>query len=148
MERQEEKRLSLTINPGSGVTSSNAATAAAETDTTDPYEEKLYNMFCSHDVDGAGSLSVVALTRLCKTLELKETGTKLIQALVRGSNADPKVRITFREFKEELLHVLGTEINDTVEAAGVDAADGDGNDDDLVASGDLSDQVIGEWKTD
>lgn len=77
---------------------------------TDPYEQKLYHMFSTHGVDGQGSIDVEALKRLCKSLELKETGTKIIRALVKTGD-DSSVRITFKAFKEELLHVLGTEID-------------------------------------
>lgn len=80
-----------------------------------PYEQKLYSMFCGHDKDQRGWLTVDALRELCKTLELKENGTVLIAKLTDRCGGEKKkkknaVRITFKAFKEELLHVLGTEV--------------------------------------
>ena len=78
-----------------------------------PYEQKLFSMFCGHDKEQRGWLNVAALQQLCTTLELKENGTKLIAALTDrcgAGGADAKtIRITFKAFKEELLHVLGTD---------------------------------------
>lgn len=78
-----------------------------------PYEQKLFSMFCGHDKDQQGWLSIPALQQLCSTLELKENGTKLIAAVTercKGSNnGETGVRVTFKAFKEELLHVLGTD---------------------------------------
>lgn len=83
-----------------------------------PYEQKLFSMFCGHDKEQRGWLTVNALQQLCTTLELKENGTKLTAALMARNNAggvgdrkteNKPIRITFKAFKEELLHVLGTE---------------------------------------
>lgn len=95
-----------------------------------PYEQKLYSMFCGHDKEQRGWLTVDALQQLCTTLELKENGTKLIAALTDrcGSSApevtvvvdaDKPVRITFKAFKEELLHVLGTETQSAMSSSPV-----------------------------
>ncbi|XP_037048252.1 blastoderm-specific protein 25D isoform X5 [Bradysia coprophila] len=78
--------------------------------STDPYEQKLYHMFKSHDVDAKGSLDKDALSKLCKTLELKEREPLLIAALVKNNGNN---RVTFKKFKEELLNLLGTEGDDT-----------------------------------
>lgn len=74
--------------------------------STDPYEQKLYHMFKSHDVDSKGSLDKDALSKLCKTLELKEREPLLIAALVKNSG---NTRVTFKKFKQELLNLLGTD---------------------------------------
>lgn len=81
-----------------------------------PYEQKLYSMFCGHDTEQRGWLTVDALRELCTTLELKENGTVLIGALSKRCREKKRgnIRVTFKAFKEELLHVLGT---DTVQAA-------------------------------
>lgn len=92
-----------------------------------PYEQKLYSMFCGHDKDQRGWLTVDALRELCTTLELKENGTVLIAALTERCGAGEKkkkkngggVRITFKAFKEELLHVLGTEVCESPAASAV-----------------------------
>lgn len=81
-----------------------------------PYEQKLYSMFCGYDKEERGWLSVNALQQLCKTLELKENGTKLISALRERCGGNRGVRVTFKEFKEELLHVLGTEVCESPQA--------------------------------
>lgn len=70
-----------------------------------PYEQKLYNMFKSFDTQSLGTLDKNALLDLCTTLELKDRSAKLVANLI-----DPKRnnRVTFNEFKEGLLNLLGT----------------------------------------
>ncbi|XP_058126643.1 blastoderm-specific protein 25D [Anopheles ziemanni] len=68
------------------------------------YEQKLYHMFQSHgNGDGSNSLDREALVKLCRTLELKERGHLLVKCLL----TDAKTRVSFREFREGLLHILG-----------------------------------------
>lgn len=76
---------------------------------SDPYEQKLYNMFKSFDNESKDSLDKESLMNLCITLELKDRGAKLVANLI-----DDKVnnRVTFREFKEGLLNLLGTDGDD------------------------------------
>lgn len=80
-----------------------------DVNTTDPYEQKLYNMFKSFDTQSIGTLDKAALLELCTTLELKDRTNKLVANLI-----DPKRnnRVTFNEFKEGLLNLLGTDDND------------------------------------
>lgn len=79
---------------------------------TDPYEQKLYNMFKSFDVQSIGTLDKNALMDLCTTLELKDRSVKLVANLI-----DPVLnnRVSFNDFKVGLLNLLGkdTEDNDT-----------------------------------
>lgn len=70
----------------------------------DPYEQQLLKVFDSYDFESRGSLDREGLMQLCCTLQLEEQGTKLVQHLLR----DPKnPRVTFTEFKEALLTLLG-----------------------------------------
>ncbi|XP_055309722.1 blastoderm-specific protein 25D isoform X2 [Sitodiplosis mosellana] len=80
-----------------------------DVNTTDPYEQKLYNMFKSFDTQSIGTLDKAALLELCTTLELKDRTTKLVANLI-----DPKRnnRVSFNEFKEGLLNLLGTDTDD------------------------------------
>uniref|UniRef100_A0A182NE73 EF-hand domain-containing protein n=1 Tax=Anopheles dirus TaxID=7168 RepID=A0A182NE73_9DIPT len=72
--------------------------------SSDPYEQKLYQMFQSHSTgDGSVGLDRDALLKLCRTLELKERGHLLVKCLLTGSNT----HVSFREFREGLLHILG-----------------------------------------
>ncbi|XP_053677512.1 uncharacterized protein LOC128727609 [Anopheles nili] len=79
--------------------------------SSDPYEQKLYHMFQSHgtgdgsDDDASSGLGLDrnALLKLCQTLELKERGHLLVKCLLIGS----KTHVSFREFREGLLHILG-----------------------------------------
>lgn len=73
--------------------------------SVDPYEEKLYNMFRSFDIHARGSLDKESLNNLCATLELKDRGPKLVACLIKCANN----RVTFKQFKEGLLNLLGTE---------------------------------------
>lgn len=75
-------------------------------DTADPYEQKLYNMFKSFDMQHMDSLDRESLTNLCATLELKDRGPKLVANLIDCKRNN---RVTFREFKEGLLNLLGTD---------------------------------------
>lgn len=70
----------------------------------DPYEQQLLKVFDSYDFENRGSLDREGLTQLCCTLQLEEQGTELIQHLL----SDPKnPRVTFMEFKDALLTLLG-----------------------------------------
>lgn len=80
-----------------------------DVNTVDPYEQKLYNMFKSFDVQSMDSLDKAALTELCTTLELKDRGAKLVSNLIDTKRNN---RVTFREFKEGLLNLLGTDAED------------------------------------
>ncbi|XP_049282383.1 blastoderm-specific protein 25D isoform X2 [Anopheles funestus] len=72
--------------------------------SSDPYEQKLYHMFQSHSTgDGTGGLDRDSLIKLCRTLELKERGHLLVKCLMTGC----KTHVSFREFREGLLHILG-----------------------------------------
>ncbi|XP_031631697.1 blastoderm-specific protein 25D isoform X2 [Contarinia nasturtii] len=83
-----------------------------DVNTTDPYERKLYNMFKSFDAQSVGTLDKNALLELCTTLELKDRSAKLVANLI-----DPKRnnRVSFNEFKEGLLNLLGTDTEDNDE---------------------------------
>lgn len=83
-----------------------------DVNTTDPYEQKLYNMFKSFDVLSMGTLDKSALLELCTMLELKDRSAKLVSNLI-----DPKQmnRVSFNEFKEGLLNLLGTDTDDNDE---------------------------------
>lgn len=76
-----------------------------DVNAANPYEQKLYNMFESFDTQSLGTLDKNALMELCGTLELKDRSAKLVANLI-----DPKRnnRVTFNEFKEGLLNLLGT----------------------------------------
>lgn len=77
--------------------------------TADPYEQKLYNMFKSFDTQLVDSLDKEALIKLCTMLELKDRGPKLVANLIDNKRNN---RVTFREFKEGLLNLLGTDGED------------------------------------
>lgn len=85
--------------------------------SSDPYEQRLFQMFQSHDVDSCGRLDRDALVKLCHTLELKERGHLLVRCLLGGEDSGKKQqqqqkqpqRVTFKEFREGLLHILGGE---------------------------------------
>lgn len=83
-----------------------------DVNTTDPYEQKLYNMFKSYDIQSLGTLDKNALLELCTMLELKDRSDKLVTNLI-----DPKRnnRVSFNEFKEGLLNLLGTDTDDNDE---------------------------------
>lgn len=77
--------------------------------TSDPYEQKLYNMFKSFDNESKDSLDKESLINLCIMLELKDRGSKLVSNLLDDNKNN---RVTFREFKEGLLNLLGTDGDD------------------------------------
>lgn len=72
---------------------------------SDPYEQKLFQMFSSHDVASTGSLDEEALLKLGQTLELRDRVPMLIAACLANANAER--RVTFKGFKEGLLTLLG-----------------------------------------
>lgn len=96
--------------------------------SSDPYEQRLYQMFQAHDVDSCGRLDREALIKLCHTLELKERGHLLVRCLLGGDEGGKRhksqqqqQRVTFKEFREGLLHILGGEEQ---QQQGVDSSDG------------------------
>lgn len=76
---------------------------------TDPYEEKLFQMFSSFDKHSHGRLDKESLTKLCQSLELKDHGQLLINHLIRAN----KQNVSFEEFKVGLLDFLATDLSDT-----------------------------------
>lgn len=70
-----------------------------------PYEQKLYQLFISHDVNSKGYLDMDSLSKLCRTLELRDREQELIACLL---NDDPSSHVTFDDFKDGLLKLLGT----------------------------------------
>lgn len=80
-----------------------------DVNTADPYEQKLYNMFKSFDIHSVDSLDKDSLTELCKMLELKDRGPKLVANLIHGKRNN---RVTFPAFKEGLLNLLGNDVDD------------------------------------
>lgn len=101
--------------------------------SSDPYEQRLYQMFQAHDVDSCGRLDRESLVKLCHTLELKERGHLLVRCLLgeeAGSKRQQKnqkqqqqQRVTFKEFREGLLHILGGE-EQSQQQQGGDSSDG------------------------
>lgn len=87
-----------------------------DVNAANPYEQKLYNMFESFDTQSLGTLDKTALMELCATLELKDRSAKLVANLIYPKRNN---RVTFNEFKEGLLNLLGT-------------ADTDDNDDSIT----------------
>lgn len=75
--------------------------------SSDPYEQKLFQMFTSCDTNHCGTLDEIALSKLCEMLELQDHGFVIIKSLIKS----PRSRISFGDFKEALLNFLGTEID-------------------------------------
>lgn len=76
--------------------------------STDPYEQKLYQLFTSYEGQDSG-IDRAGLIKLCTNLELKERGDALVNLL--GMNNINKQRVDFHEFRAALLQILGEEIN-------------------------------------
>lgn len=72
---------------------------------TDPYEEKLFSLFASHE-NGSGFLDLSGLNSLIQTLQLKERGSLLISLLLKNGT---RSKVTFNEFREGLLQVITSE---------------------------------------
>lgn len=83
-----------------------AAAVATDLVSSDPYEQKLYQMFSSHDAGRTGSLDAVALRRLCRTLDLKDRESLLVETCVQNAETHSG-RVTFKGFKDGLLMLLG-----------------------------------------
>ncbi|KAF5273885.1 hypothetical protein FQA39_LY01000 [Lamprigera yunnana] len=76
-----------------------------EYSSLDPYEQQLLQVFDSYDRDNKGSLDRDGLNQLCCGLHLEEEGIDLVQHLLCDSK---KLRVTFVEFKDALLTLLGS----------------------------------------
>jgi hypothetical protein len=71
----------------------------------DPYEQKLFHLFSSHE-NGHGIIDLSGLNNLAVTLQLKEKGSVLISLLLKNGT---KSGVTFKEFREGLLQVITSE---------------------------------------
>ncbi|KAH8306673.1 hypothetical protein KR044_006304 [Drosophila immigrans] len=88
--------------------------------SADPYEQKLYQMFQSCETAqqrNNGLLDEASLTRLCQLLQLRDQGSALISSLI--SNNSTKLGVSFEQFKEALLHFLGTEFDGSTTRPGL-----------------------------
>ncbi|KAH8324131.1 hypothetical protein KR074_000488 [Drosophila pseudoananassae] len=74
--------------------------------SSDPYEQKLYQMFRSCESQ-CGLLDETSLLKLCSLLELRDQGAALIASL--GSSH--QLGVSFAQFKEALLNFLGSEFD-------------------------------------
>lgn len=93
--------------------------------SADPYEQKLYQMFTNYDVEAKGSLDKDSLSKLCKSLELKDRESVLVSLLLQESSNG---RVTFKGFKEGLLNLLGTDEEEEDDDDEEDEDDGVNND--------------------
>ncbi|XP_055375665.1 blastoderm-specific protein 25D isoform X1 [Condylostylus longicornis] len=73
----------------------------------DPYEQKLFQMFKSHDTTNTG-LDETSLIKLCNSLELSDRSNIIVKSLINRN--DKHFRVDFKSFKEALLIFLGTEM--------------------------------------
>lgn len=71
----------------------------------DRYEEQLYSVFKSFDVNNEEALDRAAVLALCDALQLEQRGTALLDTLFERSTQ----RVTFAQFRSGLLNVLGAE---------------------------------------
>lgn len=71
----------------------------------DPYEQKLFHLFSSHE-NGNGLIELIGLNNLVQTLQLKERGSVLINLLLKNGT---RSGVSFQEFREGLLQVITSE---------------------------------------
>lgn len=76
-------------------------------ESKDPYEQKLYQLFKSHEGSKAPGIDYDGLLKLCTSLEL-ERGDQLVKQLFK----DGRHRVNFTEFRAALLQILGEEIGE------------------------------------
>ncbi|XP_041988412.1 blastoderm-specific protein 25D [Aricia agestis] len=69
------------------------------------YEKQLYSVFKTFDVDNDEALDRSAVLELCDTLQLENRGTTLVDSLFEKKTD----RVTFAQFRNGLLTVLGNE---------------------------------------
>lgn len=69
------------------------------------YEEQLYSMFKSFDVNNEEALDERSVHELCDALQLEERGAALVDTLFQKNSG----RVTFARFRSGLLAVLGDE---------------------------------------
>lgn len=70
-----------------------------------PYEEQLYSVFKTFDVDNEEALDRSSVLQLCDTLQLEDRGAALVDTLFECQSD----RVTFAQFRNGLLSVLGSE---------------------------------------
>nr|CAD7392472.1 unnamed protein product [Timema cristinae] len=73
----------------------------------DPYEKQLLAEFESCDQEQRGSLNWDGLEQLCEKLQLEEQGLELMEYLLGTTGRDSDKRVTFTEFRDGLLELLG-----------------------------------------
>ncbi|XP_049868116.1 LOW QUALITY PROTEIN: blastoderm-specific protein 25D, partial [Pectinophora gossypiella] len=67
------------------------------------YEERLYSVFKTFDVDNEEALNKAAVLQLCDALQLEQRGAALVDTLFERRDQ----RVTFAQFRSGLLAVLG-----------------------------------------
>nr|CAD7202232.1 unnamed protein product [Timema douglasi] len=73
----------------------------------DPYEKQLLAEFESCDQEQRGCLNWDGLEQLCEKLQLEEQGLELMEYLLGTTGRDSDKRVTFTEFRDGLLELLG-----------------------------------------
>lgn len=76
-----------------------------DSSSLDRYEEQLYSVFKSFDVNNEEALDRAAVLALCDALQLEQRGAALLDTLFERSTQ----RVTFAQFRNGLLTVLGAE---------------------------------------
>nr|CAD7568032.1 unnamed protein product [Timema californicum] len=80
---------------------------AMEGQELDPYEKQLLAEFESCDQEQRGCLNWDGLEQLCEKLQLEEQGLELMEYLLGTTGRDSDKRVTFTEFRDGLLELLG-----------------------------------------
>lgn len=87
--------------------------------SSDPYEQKLYQMFRSCESPASGLLDESSLLKLCSLLELRDQGAALIASLGNSH----QLGVSFVQFKEALLNFLGSEFDGGAAPSGLKGKD-------------------------
>ncbi|XP_063822872.1 blastoderm-specific protein 25D, partial [Ostrinia nubilalis] len=75
---------------------------AMDSTSMNPYEQQLYTVFKTFDVDNEEALNKSAVLDLCDALQLEDRGAALVGSLFERSSD----RVTFTQFRNGLLSVL------------------------------------------
>lgn len=86
-----------------------------EITSSDPYEQRLYQLFKSHQSKNTTGLDKDGLLKLCSSLQLKDRSEALIDLLTttinnKNKQSDAQWIVTFQDFRAALLQILGAEM--------------------------------------
>lgn len=118
MTRHHVTNIKSNLLSAVGIAASNLrmSSSVADDAAVNSYEKQLYTVFKTFDVDNSEALDRAAVHALCDSLQLEDRGSALIDTLFEHRSD----RVTFAQFRNGLLAVLGADTDASAEHLAAD----------------------------